>query len=67
MSNLGKFNGWTIELRREIHFYYCYSKDCSKESFPDRTKVGLTEEKANFRYITKQKENEEIIRKLFDL
>ncbi len=67
VSNLGKFNGWTIELRREIHFYYCDNKDCSEESFPDRTKIGLNEEKANFRYITKQKENEEIIRKLFDL
>ena len=67
VSKLGKFKEWAVELRTEIHLYYCDNQDCPEKSFPDRTEVGLNEEKANFLYITNQKENEKIIHDLFGL
>ncbi len=67
VSELGKFKGWTVKFRTGIHFYYCDNKECSEKDFPERTQTGLNEKKANFLYITKQKENEEIISKIFDL
>ena len=66
-SKLGKFKGWAVEFSNRLNFYYCDNKECPKEDFPERTQIGLTEKKANFLYITKQKENEEIISKIFDL
>ena len=66
-DKLGKFKDWAVEFINELDYFYCDKENCPEEDFPARTKVGLTEKKANFRYITKQKENEEIIRKLFDL
>ena len=54
VSKLGKFKEWAVELRTEIHLYYCDNQDCPEKSFPDRTEVGLNEEKPTF-YISQIK------------
>jgi len=66
-DELRKFKGWKVELKNRLDFYYCDNESCSEEYFPARIQVGLTEKRSNFLYITKQKENEKIIRDLFGL